>query len=435
MKRRNFIKISIFASSVLLTTNIQARFKKEDTKQIKSSIVILGAGFAGLSCAKFLKELNPNLNITLIEKKKDFISCPFSNAWLGDIADVDYNSLKFSYDTAIKKYKYNFVNEEVIKVNKETRTIKTENKVIKYDFLIMTLGIDYNYKKIFKKDKEKAKRCMIETPAGLNTSKELIKLKKMITNFKGGNFIISLPKSSYKCPPAPYERACMIANYFKKNKIEGKVIIIDPRAKPASKAKIFLEAFNTIYKDFIKYHPKTLFKDIDFDKKEVKVRVFDKKTNKNIFKYIKFNEASIIPPNRANKLYKKAKIPMYTQGWVKLKYPTFRTIDDEDIYVLGDAQGEYPYPKSAQMANSCAYVVAKEIITRIQNKVFAYKSNLPSSICYSLITEKKGAWLSHSYEFKDIIEVQTNTSKIERQSFIDAKNWYSGLTSDLFGLY
>ncbi len=109
---------------------------------------------------------------------------------------------------------------------------------------------------------------MIEAPAALKNSSELIKLKRMITNFKGGNFILTLPKSSYKCPPAPYERACMIANYFKKNKIDGKVLIIDPRAKPASKAKVYLEVFDTIYKEYIEYYPKTLFKDIDFDKKK-----------------------------------------------------------------------------------------------------------------------------------------------------------------------
>ena len=431
MKRRKFIKLSILTASILVNPSIEASFK---TISNKSSIVILGGGYAGLSCAKFLKELNPNLDITLIEKNKNFTSCPFSNAWLGELHDIKFNDLSFNYETAINKYKYKFINEEVIEINKETKQIKTTKQTVSYDYLIMTLGIDYNYKKLFRKDKNKIQQCINEAPAALKGEAELKKLKKMIENFKGGNFILSLPKSSYKCPPAPYERACMIANYFKQNKIEGKILVLDPRAKPASKAKVYIEAFNTIYKDYIEYYPKTLFKDIDFETKTITTRHFDEKQNKNIKKEFTFEKASIIPPNKANKLYKKAKIDMYAQGWVKLKHPTFRTINDDTIYVLGDAQGEYPYPKSAQMANSCAYVVAKELNTRIQNKVFDYKNNLPGNICYSLIAEEKAAWVRHEYELKDKLYRYSNTSNINKESYYTAKLWYKSITNDLFGL-
>lgn len=431
MQRREFIKLSVITASMLVSSNIEV-FANTNTN--KSSIVILGGGFAGLSCAKFLKELNPNLDVTLIEKKPSFTSCPFSNAWLGEIEGVTFESLSFDYNSAIEKYKYNFINEAIIDVNKEEKTVITENQTIKYDYLIMTLGIDYNYKKLFRRDKQKAKECEIKAPAGLKNTSELLKLKKMIENFKGGNFVITLPKSSYKCPPAPYERTCMIANYFKENKIDGKVILVDPRAKPASKAKVYLESFNTIYKDYVEYIPKALFKDIDFKKKKIKVRTFNELEDKYEMKEIEFSEASIIPPNRANKLYKKAKIDMYTQGWVKLKQPTFRTVSDENIYVLGDAQGEYPYPKSAQMANSCAYVVAKELISRIEERVFDYKANLPGNICYSIVAPNKAAWVRHDYTLTNKVNVSADTSNISKEAFVEAKGWYKGFTEDLFGL-
>ena len=100
----------------------------------------------------------------------------------------------------------------------------------------------------------------------------------MIEEFKGGNFILTLPSAQFKCPSAPYERACMIAHYFKKNKINAKVIIIDPRSKPASKASSFLKVYKEMYSDYIIYKNLTNFKDVDFDKKILYTEVFDKKT-------------------------------------------------------------------------------------------------------------------------------------------------------------
>lgn len=431
MKRRSFLKISIATASILLTNRIEVEAKVLEEKN-KSTVLILGGGFAGLSTAKYLKELNPNLNVTVVEKNPIFISCPFSNAWLGEIKGIDYETLCFDYNSSIIKHKFNFVNEAIIDINRDKKEVATENQILKYDFLVMTLGIDYNYRKIFRRDKEKAKECQLKAPAALKPGSELLRLKKMITNFKGGNFIISLPKSSYKCPPAPYERACMIAKYFKDNKIDGKVIIIDPRAKPASKSKVYLSTFENEYKGFIEYKPLTKFKDIDFKSKKISLSYYDKKADKYIIENIAFEEASIIPPNRANKLYKKAKIDMYTQGWVKLKQPTYQTVSDEDIYVIGDAQGEYPFPKSAQMANSCAYVLAQDIDSRIEKLSFDYKKNLPGNICYSLVTENKAAWVSHSYEFKNKMLVKSETSDLNKDNFKASKDWYFGITKQLF---
>jgi sulfide dehydrogenase [flavocytochrome c] flavoprotein subunit len=431
MLRRDFLKFSICTASLLVSTKIDAKIFNQPKK---TTIAILGGGFAGLSTAKYLKELNPTLHITVIEKKETFISCPFSNAWLGEIKGITYKNLNFDYKDAISKYNFNFLNETIIDVNRETKEIFTDKSVLKYEYIIMALGIDYNYKKIFRRNKEKAQKAQREAPAGLKPGKETLKLKQMISDFKGGNFVLTLPSSSYKCPPAPYERACMIANYFKTNKIKAKVIVVDPRIKPASKSKQYIEAYNTIYKDYIEYKNLTKFKDVDFDKKIVFLKKFDEKQNKYIIEELPYKELSIIPPNKANKLYKKIGIKTYAQGWVKLKRPTFRTVNDDDIYVLGDAQGEYPYPKSAQMANSCALLVAEELVNRIKNKPFDYKNNLPGNVCYSIIAENKGISVTHSYKYTNKLKVSAYTSDINSDAYDEAKIWYKSLTNDIFGL-
>lgn len=436
MLRRDFFKISLATATLLQTSNIFANTsnEKESNKSIKTTIAICGGGFAGLSAAKFLKELNPHLNVTVIEKRKNFISCPMSNGWLGGVKDITFESLNFDYNSAINAYGYNFVNETIYKINRETKTIYTTNKEIRYDYMILAPGISYNYKKLFNNDIKKANETMIKAPSGLKPGSEHLALKRMITNFKGGNFVLTIPEQAYRCPPAPYERACMIANYFKKNNINGKVIILDPRRKPAAKPKKFEKAFKEFYPDIIDYRKLHNFKDIDFKTKTIKVEYFDKVDLEYKTSEIKFEEASIIPPNKANELIQIANIDTYTQGWAKLRQPTFRTQSDEDVYVIGDAQGEYPYPKSGQMANSCAYIVSKELTARLSNKEFDYKNNMPGNVCYSMITDNKSVSITHSYKFDNKIKVFSETSKIDKITADSSRKWYMGLTSDIFGL-
>lgn len=432
MKRRNFLQYSLLTSSLLLGKVSLA--KDSFPLQKSKKIVICGAGYGGLSLAKYLKQLNPSLDVILIEKKNLFISCPLSNAFLGEIKEFTYESLCFDYNSAVFKYKYKFINETIIDIKRDKKMVITSKSKIPYDYLIMALGIDYNYKKLFKKDKVKAKEALYKAPPGLKPGSEHLKLKKMIEEFKGGNFILTLPSAQFKCPSAPYERACMIAHYFKTNKIKAKVIIIDPRAKPASKAKDFLSVYETMYKDYIEYKNFTNFKDVDFKKKILYVEVFDKKSLDYKINKISFEEISIIPANIANKLYKKAKIKTYAQGFVKLRRPTFRSVSDEDVYVIGDAQGEYPYPKSAQMANSQALLVARELINRIKNKSFDYKNNMPGNVCYSIVSENKAISISHFYNYKEKISVETISSEANSDTFLATKLWYKSLTNDIFGL-
>jgi len=439
MLRRDFFKVSVASATLLQTSSLFAAKQETTTNKInknitKTTIAICGGGFAGLSAAKFLKDLNPDLDVTVIEKKLNFMSCPFSNGWLGGVEGVSYESLSFDYNSAVNAYGYNFINETIIDINRESKTISTNKQVINYDYMIMACGIDYNYKKLFKKDLKKAQEALLKAPPGLQPGSEHLALNRMIKNFKGGNFVLTIPHEAYRCPPAPYERACMIANYFRKNNIKGKVIIVDPRIKPGAKPKQFVKAFEEIYPDIIEYRKLTNFKDVDFEKKTITVEFFDKEAMDYKQENISFEETSIIPPNKANNLVKLANIETYTQGWVKLRQPTFRTVSDEDVYVIGDAQGEYPYPKSAQMANSCAYIVAAELTARLKGEEFDYKNNMPGNVCYSMITDDKSVSITHSYKLTNKVNVSSVTSDIDKITADASKIWYKGITSDIFGL-
>ena len=58
---------------------------------------------------------------------------------------------------------------------------------------------------------------------------------------QGGTFVMVAPPNPYRCPPGPYERASLIANYIKKNNIKSKVLVLDANQKIVSKGKFVLE--------------------------------------------------------------------------------------------------------------------------------------------------------------------------------------------------
>ena len=433
MLRRDFLKFSI-QTALFLGCHVQTSHANTFENRIKTTIAIAGGGFAGLSAAKEIKRLNPDIEVLLIEQRTHFMSCPFSNLWLGNVQNITLKQLMFDYNQAITQFGYHFLNATITDINTTTKEIITTKQTVEYDYLILATGIEYDYEQLFKKDKKKAQACQLKAPAGLKPGSEHFALKNMISNFTQGNFIISVPAQNYKCPPAPYERACMIAHYFKTQKIKGKVIIIDPRSKPAAKPKAFLQAFKEYYANIIEYHPNTLFKDIDFETKQLCVEVFNKTVLDFETIYFDFEQANIIPPNRANHLIKKAGLATYKQGWAKLQQPSFRSISNDSVYVIGDAQGEYPYPKSAQMANSCGYLVAQEIVNRLQNRLFDYKKNMPGNVCYSMITHNKAVSISHLFEYNHQIQTHSFISKIDQATADAAKGWYFGLIEDVLSI-
>jgi NADPH-dependent 2,4-dienoyl-CoA reductase/sulfur reductase-like enzyme len=430
MLRRDFLKYTAIASALFSVPHIHAKSHK-NSKEIRTTVAVCGAGFAGLSAAKELKNLNPLLDVLVIEQRPNFMSCPFSNAWLGEVQNVGFEDLNYEYNQAINAFGYDFLHATIVDIDRKNQKIITNKQTVHYDYLILATGIEYNYKKLFKRNKQKAKECLHKAPPGLKPGSEYLALKRMITHFKGGNFVISIPSQTYKCPPAPYERACMIAHYFKTHNIDGKVVIIDPRTKPAAKPESFEKAFRTYYPDTILYLKHTNFKDIDFKRKKIKVEQFNKESLDYEMKEIAFEEASVIPPNTSSALVKKSGLATYAQGWAKLQQPTFRSVSDDKVYIIGDAQGEYPYPKSAQMANSCGYLVAAELILRLQNKVFDYKNHLPGNVCYSMITEEKAVSISHLYQFTQKVHATTITSDIDKHTADAAVGWYYGLIEDI----
>ncbi len=250
ISRRHFIQLSTSASAgAILATATQSAQSAPIKKVISQSdmllpkakgqrVVVIGGGWSGLTIAKYLKSENPNFDVVLIDKRDHFMSCPMSNLWLADVVDLSF--LIHSYLDAAKQNQYLFLNATVLDMDREQRIIDTDQGRIRYDYAVIAPGIDYHYlyaviapgidyhyPGIGVDDPADQWHLKTHYPAGFMPGSEHLSLKKKLENFKGGLFLLTVPSGNYRCLPAPYERACMMASYFKRNKIKGKILLLD----------------------------------------------------------------------------------------------------------------------------------------------------------------------------------------------------------------
>ncbi len=357
-------------------------------------VVICGGGWAGLTVAKYLKKENPSIDVVLIEKRPNFFSCPISNPWLADLVNLDF--LSHDYNQPASKYGYRFINAPVIAIERDKRRVYTPHGYIEYNYLVLAPGIRYNYSAWFKDDKEMARYAQINYPPAFIPGSEHIALKRKIHEFEEGDFIITIPPGAYRCPPAPYERACMIAEVFKRNKVNGRVIILDPKEDIAPKGPGFRAAYEQVYLGIVEYVPKASIKEVDPVNKIVKTTAGD----------FKFADANLIPLHQAGELVWMADLIAKDKegkptGWADQDPLTFQAKVDPNVFLVGDVIGGVPYPKSGHMGNSQGKIVAKIIASRIAGK--EWKLQLPDNTCYSMVngSPQEAIVINVTYDYDD----------------------------------
>jgi NADH dehydrogenase FAD-containing subunit len=453
ISRRNLLKASGLSVAAIAVTgcgaatgatpkeNASANAKTIMPKSTGKRVVIVGGGWGGLTAARNIKKKAPEAEVVVLEKRAVFTSCPISNEWL--VGEIPLDFLTRDFFTPAKEFGYKIVQTTVTDIDRKSQTVATTCGSIDYDYLVLSPGIRYDYSAWFGDDKQMAERCRQECPPALMQGSEHAALKKIIEDFDGGNFVISIPDGAYRCPPAPYERAALIANYIKKHEIDAKVIILDPKDKPKPKGPGFMAAYKELYPDIVEYHPSSSVKGVDLDKKELKVAVTDADLNTTM-KTLKFDAANLIPVNAASELIEKAGVSMGSAGWGQMKAPTFQTKADDKVFVIGDSVGGYPYPKSGSIANGQGHIVADMIASRIKGLKEIANVTLPVNTCYSMVNDSEAISISASFSLVDAKDAKGNpikkikgskkaNNKRSRALGKGTHNWYKGMMTDIFG--
>jgi NADPH-dependent 2,4-dienoyl-CoA reductase/sulfur reductase-like enzyme len=338
-------------------------------------VVIVGGGWAGMTAAKHLKKsLGDKIDVVLIEKRKIFMSCPISNVWLGGLVDMEF--LMHDFHTPASKYGYTFVNATVTYINRTKRRIYTNQGYVDYDYLILAPGIGYNYDAWFKGDKKMANYCATHFPSAFIPGSEHVSLKRKIENFEEGNFVLVVPPPPHRCPPAPYERAAMIAHVFKKNGVKGKLIILDPKGQIKPKGEGFGAAYQELYLGLVEYVPDAKIKEVDPVRKVIRTTAGD----------FKFDDGNLNPPHRAGDLAWEAGLVNEKTGWCDVDPITLQSKVDSRIFVAGDAASVKGFPKSGDMAhNHTQNMLVKALVAMIRGRDPYEAVSAPTNTCYSMV--------------------------------------------------
>jgi NADH dehydrogenase FAD-containing subunit len=443
LSRRDAIKIS---SVVAAATALSACSKSEVTPPKKEKItatllpfpkstaprvVVVGGGWSGLSLAKELKIAAPEAEIILVEQRFEFVSCPMSNLWLVDKLDLEF--LTHDYLQAARENNYTFFQASAYGIDKESKVLKTSNGDIEYDYLALAPGIDYDYS-FWTEDKALENRLRNEYPAAFKPGSEHLTLRNKILNFKGGNFIMTVPGGNYRCLPAPYERACMVADYFKTKGIKAKVILLDENNDITIKEHGFHTAMDELYAEYLEYVPNAKIEEIDLDKKIV-ITEFDEFT---------FEEASFYPHIRGGKLLEMlgfAKDTIYNKMEANIDPFTYEVIGEKDIFVSGDAR-PMGFSKSGNTSNTEAKHVARLIARKI-TKHPKIKWESPVTVCISLVSinPERGIFIHSEYaydkkagQFKFATPVTDEIwkGKHGEQNAASAYDWAKAMYTDMF---
>lgn len=432
MNRRELLKKS--AQMMLLTSALAEAsvIKTKEHKKAKKSppkVVVVGGGWSGLAFAKHIKAFTPDAEVTLVEKRDHFVSCPMSNEWLVDLVDLDF--LTHSFIDASNNNNYTYFQAEAIDVDKKRNILKTSRGDIAYDYLIFAVGIEYDYDVWTHGDKKLEERLRREYPAAFIPGSEHITLKEKIQNFKGGNFVLTVPSGNYRCLAAPYERACLIADYFMKKKIDAKVIILDANNKIQIKSVGFNAVFNSIYKDRIEYMANAQLTDIDLDKKVLSTEFDD----------IHFEEAALYPNVKSPYILEKlgmTKKTAYNRVEADINQYTYKVNKTNNIYVCGDAR-PMGFSKSGNTAFSEGVNLARMIADEIAGKTPKWVT--PVTTCFSILQTKPETCISlyteYAYDKKGgmLFKNHLTDEKYKTNGLGEAKvayGWAKGMYASMF---
>ncbi len=386
-------------------------------------VVVIGGGFGGATVSKYIKMWSSNIDVTLVEKNKNYVSCPISNRIFSDKVNLDY--LTHNYETLSKKYSIKIVNDTVNSIDPKNKKIIFNHKSLDYDFLVVSPGVEFNYENIpeFKKNKQSVP--LHAWKAG----KQTIDLKKQLIDMKdGGVFSIIIPQAPYRCPPGPYERACQVAHYLKNNKPKSKIVIYDANEKIQSKGKLFKKYWSDLYPGMIDYYPMMPLRD------------FNPSTNSLIFDFDEMTHdvVNYIPDQRAPQFIREVAAKTGS-NWCEIDFRSYQSIYDDNIYIVGDSILPSPkMPKSGHMANSQAKVCASAIVRNLSGKE-ANQNPIVNNTCYSFVSDDEVIHVAAVYKYnekKKIMEVipestgvSNKASKIEG---IYAEGWANGIWHDMF---
>lgn len=416
------------------STNNNIRFTLANTGINNKHVIVVGGGMAGVTAAKYLRLWGGSgISVTLVEPNPIYVSNIMSNLVLS--AGRKMTELNFSYANLINNYGVTLKQASLVSFDNNRKVVTlSDNSSLTYDKLIFAPGIqmddaygltatDYagNY------------------PHAWQAGPQTAKLASLVANMGNNDtLVMSIPAKPYRCPPGPYERACLIADYLKTHgKTGSKVVILDENPAIQAEAHSFTTAFNSIHAGYIQYIPNatgiSVTKSANNDGSGT---VTYNGTNSINAKVI-----SLIPPHRAPNVMSS----LCNGGrWAPVNVLNYESTvaNMTGVHIIGDASST-TQPKAGHIANQEAKVCADAIVRAFQNQA-PDAAPITNSACYSPITNSTASWLTGVYQYDSasktmrlwangtFTDTAVEADSITTKNFSRMNTWFATLMNDSF---
>ena len=419
--RRSFLQssaaLSLLGLGACATTSLPA----------KAQVVVIGGGYGGATAAKYVRLLSDNkISVVLIEPNEAFISCPISNLVVAGSKQI--NEITTSYEGLGKNHGITVVRDMAQSIDAIKKVVMLANGgAIAYDKLVVSPGIDMMFASI---EGYQAAHGAGQVVHAWKAGAETVALRKQLEAMPdGGTFAITIPVAPFRCPPGPYERASVVANYFKQFKPRSKVLILDGNPDVISKGALFKKVWAEQYKGILEYRGDHKATAVDGKTGTIKFEVQDD---------VKANVVNALPSMRAGLIAVNSGLANMANGrWCGVNYQTFESTAAKDVFVIGDSIQVAPLmPKSGHMANNHAKVAAAAIVAQLAG--WEVNANpLLTNTCYSFVNDKEVIHVASVHEyvaaektFKTIAGsggLSASPSTLEAQY---AMNWANNIWAD-----
>lgn len=393
-------------------------------------VVVIGAGAGGATAARALARLSqgrgPTARVTLVEANQATTTCYFSNMHLGGLVPIE--RLRHSHDRLAATPGLTLIHDRADAIDRSARRVfLAGGGRLDYDRLILSPGIDFVPGSVPGWTDADARTM----PHAYGGGDQIALLARQVQAMpQGGTVAIIAPRNPYRCPPAPYERAAMIARTLRRTNPGAKILLLDPKDH-FTKQVLFEEGWGRHAHGMIDWIGP------DFGGADIAVRPAD-------MELVIEGEAqrvdvcNVIPAQRAGLIAQQAGLTD-SSGWVPIDAASMRARDDAAIWVLGDATDAGAMPKGAFAAHAQAYVA----VDAIRADLFDLPAPATSyeSACWSCLGDGDAVKLQASFAPRDgrIEQTATAISQLgedpatRRATYDESFAWYDTITAELFG--
>jgi sulfide dehydrogenase [flavocytochrome c] flavoprotein subunit len=402
-----------------------AALSRPTIAQALPKAVVVGGGFGGATCARELKR--KGLAVTLVEANALYTACPFSNAVLAGLRPIEAQEFNLH---AVEKGGVDIVLQRAARVDPQARRVVLEDgSSLDYDRLVLSPGVDIRFDALPGYDEAAAAAMPHAWKAGEQTTLLRRQLEAMDD---GSAFVMVAPANPFRCPPGPYERASLIAHYFKTHKPRSKLLILDAKDS-FSKQRLFQAAWQDLYPGMIEWVS------LSSGGKVIEV---DAGTRTLVTDFGRHTGAvvNVIPPQRAGQIAQVAGVADRS-GWCPIDPVTFESRLQPNIHVIGDASIAGGMPKSAFSANAQGKVCAAAVASLLRGEPPTEPKLI--NTCYSLVAPDYGISVAGVYSPRNglltDVEGAGGTSPVNvphsfrAQEAVYAEAWFQTIAREVYG--